>query len=107
MKASAGRSIALSRNLSRLAGTYRKLRARGMGSPTLSCPAKAGHPVLTGRQRNGRQCDALSSLVTGSPAYAGDDVEGYSAAWVGTAWLDVEPIRVTPDDTRVSISLGA
>jgi len=43
---------------------YRDDFKRQSIAPPLSCPAKAGHPVIT-----------ESLAVTGSPAFAGDDDE--------------------------------
>ena len=41
--------------------------------PTLSCPAQAGHPVITERESRTQPCDLIETGSTGLPAFAGND----------------------------------
>src|SRR6202000_1789515 len=42
-------------------------------TPTLSCPAKAGHPVIAERPIPAQPCKPEPARVTGSSAFADDD----------------------------------
>src|SRR6266849_320943 len=56
-----------------------RARNKSPGSPP-SCPAKAGHPVLPDIAIEATNCPRILSVITGSPAFAGDDVRALGKA---------------------------
>ena len=46
---------------------------RELATQAVSCSAKAGHPVTTAHAEMARSCQDRAAMVTGSPAFAGDD----------------------------------